>query len=158
MNSTNLRIYIYILQKKAQHSRHTWRFTEMTELSSSLIVMTAKTSEIKKIIRAFKLLGLRIEIASNLKIVDFLHVTLSLDNGTFKPFSKSNSTPTNINIDSNHPRSILKQIPNAVNQRIDRLSSCKKKFWGEKKDIWWSLQTQRIPRFTGLCEPSALRR
>ena len=34
-----------------------------------------KTSSIqKKIIRAFKLLGLRIQIASNLKIVDFLDV------------------------------------------------------------------------------------
>ena len=82
------------------------------------------TSKIQKIIRVFKLLGLRIEIASNLEIIDFLDVTLNLDNDTFKPFSKSNSSPTYINIDSNHPRSILKKIPNAVNQRIDRLSSC----------------------------------
>ena len=38
-----------------------------------------KTSKIQKnIIRAFKLLGLRIEIASNLKIADFLDVTLNL--------------------------------------------------------------------------------
>ena len=58
-----------------------------------------KTSKIQKIIRTFKLLGLRIEIASNLKIVDFVDVTLNLNNGTFKPFSKSNSDPTYINID-----------------------------------------------------------
>ena len=52
-----------------------------------------KTSNIqKKIIRPFKLLGLQIQIASNLKIVDFLDVTLNLDNGTFKPFSKNDST------------------------------------------------------------------
>ena len=88
-----------------------------------------KTSSIqKKIIRAFKLLGLRIQIASNLKIVDFLDVTLNLNNGTFKPFSKNDSAPGFINISSNHPRSILRQIPNAVNQRINRLSSCKKIF------------------------------
>ena len=44
-----------------------------------------KTSNIqKKIIRAFKLLGLRIHIASNLKIVDFLDVTLNLNNISFK--------------------------------------------------------------------------
>ena len=85
-----------------------------------------KTTKIQKeIIRAFKLLGLRIEIGSNLKIVEFLDVTLNLDNGTFKPFRKINSTPTYINVNSNHPRSILKQIPNAVNQRINRLSTCK---------------------------------
>ena len=49
-----------------------------------------KTSKIQKeIIRAFKLLGIRIEIASNIKIVVFLDVTLNLNNCTFKPFSKS---------------------------------------------------------------------
>ena len=53
----------------------------------------------KKIIRGFKLLGLRIQIASNLTIVDFLDVTLNLNNGTFKPFSKNNSSPTYVNID-----------------------------------------------------------
>ena len=53
-----------------------------------------KTSSIqKKIIRAIKLLGLRIQIASNLKIVDFLDVTLNLNNVTFKPFSKNDSAP-----------------------------------------------------------------
>ena len=68
-----------------------------------------KTSKIqKKIIRAFKLLGLQIQITSNLKIVDFLDVTFNLNNGIFKPFSKNNSTPTYVNIDSNHPRSLLK--------------------------------------------------
>ena len=45
-----------------------------------------KTSKIQNIIRAFKLLGLRIQTASNVKIVDFLDVTLNLNNGTFKPF------------------------------------------------------------------------
>ena len=95
-----------------------------------------KTSKIlKKIIRAFKLLGLRIEIASNLKIVNFLDVTFNLNNGTFKPFSKNNSTPTYINIYSNHPRSLLKQIPNAVNQRINKLLSCKRIF-EESKSIY----------------------
>ena len=82
----------------------------------------------KKIIRAFKLLGLRIQIALDLKIVDFLDVTLSLNNGTFKPFSKNDSAPDYVNIASNHPRLVLGQIPNAVNQRINRLSSCKRIF------------------------------
>ena len=88
-----------------------------------------KTSSIqKKIIRAFKILVFRIQIASNLKIVDFLDVTLNLNNGTFKPFSKNDSAPRYINISSNQPISVLRQIPNAVNQRINKLSSCKKIF------------------------------
>ena len=53
-----------------------------------------KTSKIhKQNSRAFKSIGLRIEIASNLNIVNFLDVTLKLLNDTFKPFSKSNFTP-----------------------------------------------------------------
>ena len=53
-----------------------------------------KTSKIqKKIIRVFKLRGMWTEITSNLKIVDFLDVTLNLNNGTLKPFSKNNSAP-----------------------------------------------------------------
>ena len=93
-----------------------------------------KTASIqKKIIRAFKLLGFRIQIASNLKIVDFLDVTLNLNNGTFKPFSKNDSAPRYINISSNHPRSVLRQIPIAVNQRINKLSSGKKMFEENKR-------------------------
>ena len=94
-----------------------------------------KTSSIqKKIIRAFKLQGLRIQITSNLKIVDFLDVTLNLNNGTFKPFCKNDSAPRYMNISLNHPRSVLRQIPKAVNQRINRLSSCKKIFKENKND------------------------
>ena len=52
-----------------------------------------KTSKIQKIIRAFKLLGIWIEIIPNLKIVDFFDVVLNLNNGAFKPFSKGNSYP-----------------------------------------------------------------
>ena len=62
--------------------------------------MTSKIH--KKIIRSFELQVIRIEIALNLKIVNFLDVMLDLDNGTFKHFSKSNLAPTYININSNH--------------------------------------------------------
>ena len=96
-----------------------WAFTEMTKLSSSRTVTA-------------RILGLRIEIASNLEIVD---VTLNLNNGTFKPFSKNDSAPRYINISSNHPRSVMRQILNAVNQRIKRLSSCKIIF-EESKDLY----------------------
>ena len=104
-----------------------------------------KTSSIqKKIIRAFKLRGLRIQIASNLKIVDFLDVTLNLNNGMFKPFSKNDSAPRYINISSNHPRLVLRQIPNVVNQRINRLLSCKKIFKENKSRYDDALKDNRF--------------
>ena len=68
---------------------------------------------------------LKIEISSNLKIINFLDATLNLSNNFYKPFNKSNTTPTYINVSSNHPASIVKQIPNAINIRIYRLLSSK---------------------------------
>ena len=43
----------------------------------------------------------------------------------YKPFNKTNTIPLYINISSNHPTPIIKQIPNAVNIKINRLSSSK---------------------------------
>ena len=80
---------------------------------------------------------LKIEITSNLKIENFLDVTLNLEynNTQFKPVSKkkNNNTPTYISVNSNYNRSLLKQIPNAVTLRIIRLSSFKKVFEESKR-------------------------
>ena len=79
----------------------------------------------KRIIRAFKFLGIRIEI-SNIKIVNFLDVTLDLSNNSYKPFIKTNQNPLYINVNSNHPKNIIKQIPKAVNLRMGKLSANEK--------------------------------
>ena len=86
-----------------------------------------KSSSIqKKIIRAFKHLGFKIEISSNNKIVNFLDVTLDLSNNTYKPFIKTDQSPSYININSNHSKAIIKQVPNVVNLRIRNLSQMRK--------------------------------
>ena len=36
-------------------------------------------------------MGLKIEISSNLEIVDVLDITLNLNKNSYKPFSKSNA-------------------------------------------------------------------
>ena len=82
----------------------------------------------KRIIRAFKFWGFRMEISSNIKIVNFLDVTLDLSNNSYKPFIKTNQNPTYINVNSNHPKNIIKQIPKAVNLRIGKLSANEKIF------------------------------
>ena len=82
----------------------------------------------KKIIRAFKLLGFKIEISSNNKIVNFLDVTLDLSNNIYKPFIKIDQFPSYININSNHPKAIIKQVPKAVNLSVNEeifRKSCK---------------------------------
>ena len=42
----------------------------------------------KKVIKIFKDVGFKIEIKTNLKIVDFLDVTMNLSNGTYSPYKK----------------------------------------------------------------------
>ena len=57
-----------------------------------------------------------------------MDVTLDLSSNSYKPFIKTNLNPSHININSNHPINIIKQIPKAVNLRICKLSANEKKF------------------------------
>ena len=77
----------------------------------------------KDTIRIFKDLGLDITIQVNLKIVNFLDVTFNLHDGTFQPYYKPNETPMYINVKSNHPPNIIKQLPSTINKRLNELSS-----------------------------------
>ena len=63
---------------------------------------------------------------SKLQVGNFLDITFNLSENNFKPFHKDKQTPSYINVNSNHPRSMNKQITNAVNIKINRLSSNKK--------------------------------
>ena len=82
----------------------------------------------KEITRCFKEHGLKITIQSNLKSVDYLDVTLNLTNGLFQPYRKPNDEPLYINMKSNHPPTVIKQIPAAINRRLSALSSNKETF------------------------------
>ena len=77
----------------------------------------------KKILRVIKFLGFKIEVSSNNKIVNFLDVTLDLSNNSYKPFVKTDQHPSYINVNSNHPKNIIKQVPKAVKLRICKLSA-----------------------------------
>ena len=66
---------------------------------------------------------MEIVIQCNLKIVNYLDVTLNLNDGTYKPFRKPDDTTTYIHKESNHPPNIIKQLPSAIEKRISTLSS-----------------------------------
>ena len=72
--------------------------------------------------------GLQIEIKYNQKIVDYLDVTLDLNNGTYKPFRKPNDELLYINAKSNHLPNITKQLPISIESRLRALSSNEKLF------------------------------
>ena len=98
----------------------------------------------KKIIRAFKFLGFKIEVSSNIKIANFLDVTLNLLDNTYKPFLKTDQYPSYINVNSNHPKAIIKQVPKAVNMRIRRLSANEKIFQDSSKIYKEALKNSRF--------------
>ena len=53
---------------------------------------------------------------------------MDLENKSYRPFIKPNTTPFYIHIQSNHPPSIIKNIPIVVNKRISSISSSKEEF------------------------------
>ena len=77
----------------------------------------------KEICKIFKQMWLSITIEVNMRILNFLDITLDLNTGIYKPFIKPNDTPIYINKKSNHPPSILKNIPAAVNRRLSNISA-----------------------------------
>ena len=82
----------------------------------------------KQICKTFSDNNLKITIEANKKCVDYLDITFDLRIGSFKPFTKPNNTPQYVNRHSNHPPSILRNIPEAINKRLSNISSDKASF------------------------------
>jgi hypothetical protein len=59
-------------------------------------------------------LGLKITAEVNNHIVNFLYVTLNLQEETFSPYRKPNNDPLYVDSRLNHPPSIIKHIPGAI--------------------------------------------
>ena len=76
----------------------------------------------KTICRVFAQYNLKITIETN-KTINFLDVTFDLTLGTYKPYSKPNTTHLYVNKQSNHPPSILENIPKNLNLRLSTISS-----------------------------------
>ena len=74
----------------------------------------------KTIITVLKDIGLSIDIPGNLKEVDFLDVTLNLQNGTYCPYKKPNNKLLYIHSSLNHPTKIIKQLPNSISERLSK--------------------------------------
>ena len=61
-------------------------------------------------------MGLEITHEKNLTKINFLDVTFDLSRETSEQYRKPNDYPQYVHTDSNHPRSVLKNIPFAVNK------------------------------------------
>ena len=79
--------------------------------------------------------GLSITIETNLFETDFLDVTFNLATGNFFPFRKPKNQPLYINTKSNHPPTIIRDLPNMINKRLSELS-CNEKEYEKAKPLY----------------------
>ena len=83
-----------------------------------------KTDRIRKeVIKIFKEISFKIEIKTNLKVVDFLDIIFNLSNGTYKPYRKHNDNLSYVITSSNHQTQIIKQLLTSTTRRLPKNSS-----------------------------------
>ena len=82
----------------------------------------------KDLIQLFKKHGLRITVETNLQQTDFLDVTFDLKNNKYYPYRKPNDTPLYIDAKSNHPESLIKQLPEMISKRVSGISCNEEEF------------------------------
>ena len=72
---------------------------------------------------------------TNLKIMNFLDVTLNLNIGTHETYNKPSNNPVYININSNHQPKIIKNLLENIQKRMSKLSSSTRIF-NNSKDLY----------------------
>ena len=72
--------------------------------------------------KIFKENGLNITVERNLAITNFLDVIFNLKSGTYYPYRKQNKEILYLYNQSNHPPSIIKQIPSMISKRVSDVS------------------------------------
>ena len=77
----------------------------------------------KQICNVFKNNNLKVTIEVNRKVINFLDITLDLNIENFKLYAKPTNTLLYVQSKSNHPPSIIKNIPDSVNRRLLKISS-----------------------------------
>ena len=88
-----------------------------------------KSEKVKKDIqKLFKENELDIVIQCNMKTINYLDVTLNLENSTYRTYQKKKKQIKYINIESNHPPCIIKQLLLSIESRLSSLSSSEEIF------------------------------
>ena len=77
----------------------------------------------KTTIRILKDVSFSIGVQTNLKEVDFLNVTLNIQNGICFPYKKPSDKLLSFRSSSNSPLQLTKQLPNPISERLSKNSS-----------------------------------
>ena len=82
----------------------------------------------KNLQKPFKDFGLEIAAESNLKIANYLDVTLNLNDGSFRPCDKPDDIIQYINKEFNHPPNLIKHLQASIEKQLSNNSFDKKYF------------------------------
>ena len=96
--------------------------------SGSILERISK--KLRKICDKYKL---KITIDSNLFKTEFLDVILDLKNDCYGPYRKPNSEALYVHSKSNHPKYVIKHIPQSINGRLQRISKNATAFQGARE-------------------------
>ena len=96
-------------------------------------------------IQTFKDLGFQIDIKCHLKQVNFLDVIFNLSTATYHPFKKENDKLLYINTSSNHPPTVIDQIPKSIGKRLSDNSSNERIFEDAKPEYQNALKDSGHP-------------
>ena len=98
----------------------------------------------KPFIKLFKNeFSLNIVSEANLKVANCLDLTPNLSTGKYKPYNKPDNKPLYVNVNSNHPPHIIKNLPESISQHI-KLPSDKTVFNNSKQLFNNTLSTCRF--------------
>ena len=93
----------------------------------------------KALHRIFKRNSLSISVEQKGNSVNFLDVTLETD-GSYKPYKKPNNKIIYVNRASNHPPSIIRNIPTSIQRRLATISSSENEFMGAREEYQKALK------------------
>ena len=88
----------------------------------------------KRLHRLFGEFGFKLDTQTELKIADYLDVTLNLFNGTVSPFRKRNQDLRYEDRGSNYPKQVFSHIPKGIEIRLSNNSSNKDIFERNKQE------------------------
>ena len=115
-------------------SRSMWTFETFSLASVSIMTtdcqyLKTQLERIKKSLqKTFKDFVLEIVAECNLRIVNYLDVTLNLNDGSFRPCDKPDDIIQYINKEFNHPPNLIKHLPASIEKRLSNNSFDEKIF------------------------------
>ena len=123
-------ICIFMLSRLSKHinKNHTglYRDDGLAVLKNTNSAAAEKLK--KKIQNLFKEKSPDIILQYDLKITNYLDIKLNLNDGLYRSYRKANKETNYIHVNSDHPLSIIKEIPRSIEKRLSNLSSSKNFF------------------------------